>query len=98
MFSYFEAAGVLVQAGSSDSSNGNGFAYLFLLAGFVFYGLMYLRYRNVNKRHHHESDTKSRTANIRAGDTFVQSRKGVKDSTMPGANNRKVNGGLRSLF
>lgn len=97
MLTHLQVLGPLVQA-SSDSSGGNGFAFLFLLAGFVFYGLMYVRYRNVHKRHHHESDTKSRTANVQASDTFVHSRKGVRDSKMPGANNRSVNGGLRSLF
>lgn len=97
MLTHLQVLGPLVEA-SSDSSDGNGFAFLFLLAGFVFYALMFLRYRNVNKRHHHESETKSRTANVRASDTFVRSRTGVKDSSMPGANNRRVGGGLRGLF
>lgn len=87
----------LVQS-SSDSSGGNGFAFIFLLAGFVFYGLMFARYRNVTKRHHHESDTQSRTANVQAGDTFVKSRTGIRESRMSGANNTKVSGSLRSFF
>ncbi|MEO7126128.1 MAG: growth/differentiation factor [Nakamurella sp.] len=98
MFNYTEAVGFLVQASSSDSSGANKIAFLFLFAGFVFYGIMFLRYRNVNKRHHHESDTKSRTANIQAGDTFVHSRTGVTDSNMPGANNKQFNGKLWGLF
>lgn len=98
MFNYAEVLGPLIQA-SSGSSDGNGFAFLFLLAGFVFYGLMFVRYRNVDKRHHFESDTKARTANIQARDTFVRSRTGVTDSSMPGANNnRGVSGGVSGIL
>ena len=68
------------------------FALLFLLLGFVFYGLMYARYRNKGARHRHEKETKATMDNLRKKDTFVTSRTGLTKARMQGANNTSVGG------
>ncbi|WP_434081172.1 hypothetical protein [Sanguibacter sp. Z1732] len=57
-------------------SNGDGssIGLLFFLSGFLFYGLMYLRYRNVDKRHMHARETEAEIDNVRAADDFVGRR------------------------
>lgn len=85
---------LLIVASSSD--DGSGLPFLLLLAGPAFYVLMYLRYRNVDKRHHHESETKATMHDVRATDEYHRSLKGVSHSRMKGANNNR-NGGLGGL-
>lgn len=78
----------------ADSDEGGGsIAPLFLLAGFIFYGFMYLKYRNINKRHKHESETEATLHNMRADDQFNKSLKGLSESRMAGANNHDVRAG-----
>lgn len=88
------------QVAASDSSNDgiNGIAYLFLLSGVGFYALMFLKYRNVNKRHHHETETKAGIADVRAMDALHQSLTGLKNSRMRDANNDSVRGSLNRYF
>jgi len=85
------AAQVLAASGSSDE-DARGFGLLFLLAGPVFYGIIYMRYRNSDKRHRHEAETEAATHEMRVSDTFVQSRKGLSNSKMQGANHNDVRG------
>ena len=53
---------------------------------------MITRYRNSNARHTYEIDTKTNISNLRKVDNFIQSKKGLTNSTMNGANNKRVNG------
>ncbi|MCL3862499.1 hypothetical protein [Actinotalea sp. K2] len=87
---------LLASSGSSDG-DGSGFAYLFLLSGFIFYGAMFVRYRNTDKRHRHESETKASMHDVRAADQFHRSLRGVSNARMKGANNRQVHGARRGL-
>lgn len=80
----------VILAESSSDSDGRGVGLLFLLSGFVFYGAMYLRYRNSDKRHRHESETDATMLDVRAVDNHVQTLKGVKNARLQGANNRLV--------
>ena len=66
--------------------------WIFLLSGFIYFFIMYLRYRNSNKRHHHEIETKKNMFNLRKFDNLIKHQKGLTDSKMKGANNTKVNG------
>ncbi|MGC0143158.1 hypothetical protein [Pseudactinotalea sp. Z1732] len=81
-------------------SNGDGssIGLLFFLSGFLFYGLMYLRYRNVDKRHMHARETEAEIDNVRAADDFVGRRTRQRNRRIAGANERHVegaqNGGL----
>ena len=65
---------------------------LFLLSGFIYFLIMYLRYRNSDARHHHETETKKKLFNLNKIDNFIKHKKGVSDSKMDGANNTRVSG------
>ena len=66
--------------------------WVFLLSAPIFFAVMYMRYRNTGARHHHESETKFQRFNLRQKDDFIEQKKGLSNSTMHGANNKKVNG------
>lgn len=98
-FAVLTSSAIQVFASSSSSDGDLGdFAFVFLLSGFVFYGIIYLRYRNTDKRHKHESETEASLHNLRAGDQLIKSLTGLSNSKMRGANNGAVNGLLRRFF
>ena len=66
--------------------------YLFLLIGIIYFCVMYGKYRNSGARHHHETETHKNMANIRKVDNFIKKETGLSNSTMNGANNKKVTG------
>ncbi len=68
------------------------YSFLFLLSGIIYFIIMFLRYRNSNARHTYETETKKNMANLRKVDNFIKSEKGLTNSTMNGANNKRVNG------
>ena len=87
----------VIQA-SSDSDDGGKIGLLFLLAGFLFYGAMYVRYRNTDKRHHYETETRAAMRNMQQADAFAESLRRLRNSKMSGANNTSVHGARKSLF
>lgn len=80
-------AALITTSGSSDKSD---YGWLFLLAGFIFFGIIYAKYRNKSARHHHETETKKNMSNMREYDKLVKRRTGLSNSRMNGANNTKV--------
>ena len=68
------------------------YKWSFLLAGFIYFFIMYSRYRNSGARHTYETETKKNVSNLRKVDNFIRSEKGLSNSYMTGANNRKVEG------
>jgi len=72
--------------------NDDNYSWVFLTLGFIFYALMYMRYRNKGARHYHEKETKSTMDNLRKEDVFVTTRTGLRKSRMEGANNTSVRG------
>lgn len=68
------------------------YEWIALSAGIIFYIVMYTRYRNSDKRHTYEKDTKKEVTNVRAVDNYIERRKGLRSSTMDGANNKTVYG------
>ena len=68
------------------------YSWLFLLAGFIYFFVMFTKYRNSNARHTYETETKKSMTNIRKVDNFIQSKKGLTNSSINGANNNVVNG------
>lgn len=68
------------------------YSWLFLTLGFIFYFIMYSRYRNKGARHKHELETKNTLSNLRRDDSYVTRRTGLSNSRMIGANNTMVNG------
>ncbi len=82
---------------SSSDGEGVGFGALLLLSGFIFYGFVFFRYRNADKRHKHESETKASMLNVQVADERAGSIKGVRNSRMQGANNRSIRGAQQAF-
>ena len=82
---------LLSATSSSDDDDGGGFLLL-LLGGFVFYGIMYMRYRNKGARHTYEQETKKNVTNMVREDVFVEKRKGLKNAIMQGSNESQIEG------
>ncbi len=87
-----------VLAASSSDDDGGSFGWVFLLSGFIFYGAIYMKYRNIDKRHKHEVETEATLHNMQGYDQFVESRKGLSEPNLAGANNKDVRGALRKFF
>jgi len=65
---------------------------LFLLTGFIYFFLIYRKYRNSNARHNHEVETNKKLENIRQVDEFVKKEKGLTSSKIDNVNNKIVSG------
>ena len=76
---------------SSDDDNNTIFLLLFA-GGFVYYGIMYLRYRNSDARHVYEKETKKRVLNMKKVDDLVEHKKRLRNSRMEGSNESKLEG------
>lgn len=70
-----------------DSSEGR---WPLLIAGFLFFLVAYLYYRNSDARHSYETETVSTLSNLVSEDDFVKHETGLKNAEMKGANNRIV--------
>lgn len=68
------------------------YSFLFLLIGLIFFCVNYFRYRNTGERHHHETETPTEIFNLRKSDRLVRRLTGLSNSTMEGANNKRVSG------
>lgn len=68
------------------------YRFIFLLAGIIYFFINYMRYRNSNARHHHETETKKKLFNLRKVDNLVKHEKGLSNSRMTDANNTRVSG------
>ena len=79
---------------ASDDSGAAAAPLVLLLSGFIFYGIMYSRYRNADKRHSHESETSTMIANLVPSDVFIEKKKGLKSASMNGANHTRIEGAL----
>ena len=66
--------------------------WLFLLSGFIYFLVIYNKYRNTGARHSHETETKSNMKNLRSVDEFVKHKTHLSNSTMDGANNKRISG------
>ena len=66
--------------------------WIFLSIGVIFYLCMYSRYRNSNKRHVYEKETKKQIFNIKSKDNYIKRRRGLSNSSMIGANNTNIYG------
>ena len=71
--------------------------WLFLSLGFVYYFIMYARYRNQGARHKYETETKTEVSNLRKVDNFVKHEKGLSNSHMSGANNKSISSNSQTI-
>ena len=83
-----ELIGLLAMVFASDFE----YNWLFLLAGFIYFFIMYMKYRNTNARHHHETETKTKIFNLRKVDKLIKRQTGLSNAKMEGANNKRVSG------
>ncbi len=79
---------IILNDGDDDT---NGFLLL-LLSGFIYYGIMYAKYRNKGARHTYEKETKREMDNIKRVDDFLEHRKGLKDSNIKNQNDYLLEG------
>ena len=61
-----------------------------LLVGFIYFLIMYKRYRNSDARHHHETETDTNMSNLRQVDNLIKRKTGLSNSRMDGANNTRI--------
>lgn len=76
------------------------FEIIFLAAGFIYYFIIYSKYRNKDARHRHELETRRMVTNLKQTDNFNTHRKRLDSPFMRGANNTSVSGldsGISSL-
>lgn len=66
--------------------------WVFLLLGFIYFFVMFIRYRNSNARHHHETETKKKLFNLRKTDRLIKRQTGLSNSKINGANNTRIGG------
>lgn len=66
--------------------------WLFILSGFIYFIIMFVRYRNANARHTYEKETKTTISNLRSVDRLIKHQTGLTNSRMNGANNNAVSG------
>lgn len=80
---------------SDDDSAYAGFLSLF--PGFVYYFIIKNKYRNMNARNKHESNTKSEISNVKKSDTFVEKRTRLRNSQIEGKNSDDVKGTVAKM-
>lgn len=94
LMSWFFTISPLVASSSDEGGEAAALPLLLLLSGFIFYGYIYSKYRNADKRHSHESETKANIANLGVLDSFIEHRKGLKNAKLKGANQDRIEGAL----
>ena len=73
--------------GGDDSEAG----LFFLSAGFVYYGIIYMKYRNKNARFEHEKETRTTMDNVERSDVYIKRLRRLKNGIIKGANSTSVN-------
>lgn len=65
---------------------------LFSLVSIIYYGVKKSKYRNASARHTYETETKSELSNVKKVDELLKHKKRLQNSTMTGANNKRIEG------
>jgi hypothetical protein len=94
LFIYFAGLATPLLALADDTE---GVAYVgaaLFLAGPIFFGITYARYRNRGERHYHERETPVRMENLQAYDNFSRRLVEQRSSMIVGANSQQVKGTL----
>ena len=73
-------------------SDDRNWPWLFLLSGFLYFWIIYAKYRNTGARHNYETETKTNMTNLQKEDSFVRRKTRLNSSTMDGANNTRITG------
>ncbi|MFV0379788.1 MAG: TFIIB-type zinc ribbon-containing protein [Anaerorhabdus sp.] len=67
------------------------FGWLCMTIGFIYYGIIHVRYRNDNARHYHEIETLKEVSNVVKEDNFIKHEYRLNRSKISGANNHSIN-------
>jgi hypothetical protein len=81
---------------TDDSDSGALLPLLLCLSGFIFFVVMYQRYRNSDKRHSHEKETSASIQNLQQYDQFNKHRKRLRNSMMSDRNDNRLEGSLNT--
>lgn len=73
------------------------YGWIFLSLGFIYFAIMYNKYRNKSARHKYELETKRKVSNVKSKDIFVKKRVGLKNTHILGANNFSVGSDDKSM-
>jgi hypothetical protein len=82
---------------SMSQTRDSDYTWIFYLLGFIYFMVMYMRYRNSNARHTYERETKFEIKNMQTSDQKIRTMHGVESSSMSEANNKLLKG-KRSAF
>jgi hypothetical protein len=85
---------VSIVAFFSDDELPASIVLVLLLGGPAFYIFTYMRYRNVDKRHIHETETPAQMSNLQQYDNFIEHRTRQRSRAIGGANDSSVTGSL----
>lgn len=66
--------------------------WIFLLSGFIYFFLIYMKYRNSDARHSYESETVKNITNLIQSDNLIEHRKGLKNSSINNRNDNRLDG------
>lgn len=83
---------LIILSNIDTDDKGSLYILLLFLAGFVYYAIIYSKYRNKEARNTYEKETRNNITNLVKEDTFIEKRKKLRSSHMSGANNKKING------
>lgn len=64
---------------------------LILLSGFIFYSIIFLRYRNLNARHKYEEETDYNIKNMKYKDNYLTSLEGLDSPRIENCNYSRIN-------
>ena len=64
--------------------------WLFLLVGFIYFFIMYSRYRNKDARAQYEYDTKREIDNVKKDDSLIERKTGLSSSRISGENSTMI--------
>lgn len=77
----------------SGSDDDDSSIFLAILAGgFIFYGIMYARYRNKSARHTYEKETKKNIDNLEKVDDLISHKTRLRNATIQNRNDSKLEG------
>jgi hypothetical protein len=81
---------------NDDSDTAALIPLLLCLAGFIYFAIMYARYRNSDKRHLHEQETPATILNLQQYDQLNKHLKRLRNSSMNDRNDHLLEGALNT--
>ena len=83
---------MMTSSRSSDDDDPSYAFLLLLLSGFIYYFVIYNRYRNKNARHTYEKETNYEISNLVKKDELIKRERGLDNSEIKGRNDHVLEG------